>query len=81
MTIVRVTQAPNTEATPYDVAEHLRAPDEMAAYREAWLQEAPDDVAGISRALADIARAKGMSLVAKDVWLSCEGIPSPCPRA
>ena len=32
MTIVRVTQALNTEATPYDVAEHLRTPDEMAAY-------------------------------------------------
>jgi hypothetical protein len=36
---------------PYDVAEHLRTPEEMAAYLDAWLEEAPDDVAGLARAL------------------------------
>jgi probable addiction module antidote protein len=54
-----------TKATPYDVAGHLRTPEEMAAYLDAWLEEAPDDAAGIARALGDIARAKGMSQVAK----------------
>ena len=44
---------------PYDVAEHLRTPEEMAAYLDAWLEEAPDDVGGLARALGDIARAKG----------------------
>lgn len=56
--------------TPYDVAEHLRTPEEMAAYLDAWLEEAPDDAAGIAKALGNIARAKGMTQVAKDAGLS-----------
>lgn len=63
-----------TKATPYDVAEHLRTPEEMAAYLDAWLDEAPDDAAGIAKALGDIARAKGMSQVAKDAGLSRESL-------
>ena len=63
-----------TKTTPYDVAEHLRTPKEMAAYLDAWLEEAPDDAAGIARALGDIARAKGMSQVAKDAGLSRESL-------
>jgi probable addiction module antidote protein len=58
----------------YDVAEHLRTPEEMAAYLDAWLDEAPDDVSGIARALGDIARAKGMSEVAKEAGLSRESL-------
>jgi len=38
----------------------------MATYLDAWLEEAPDDASGIAKALGDIARAKGMSQVAKD---------------
>ncbi len=63
-----------TRTTPYDVAEHLRTPEEMAAYLDAWLDEAPDDAAGIAKALGDIARAKGMSQVAKDAGLSRESL-------
>ena len=58
----------------YDVAEHLRSPEEMAAYLDAWLEEASDDVSGIARALGDIARAKGMSQVAKEAGLSRESL-------
>jgi probable addiction module antidote protein len=54
-----------TKTTPYDVAEHLRTLEEMAAYLDAWLEEAPDDVAGIARALGDIARALGVRLHAQ----------------
>lgn len=61
-------------STPYDVAEHLRTPEEMAAYLDAWLSEAPEDASGISRALGDIARAKGMSQVARDAGLSRESL-------
>jgi probable addiction module antidote protein len=60
--------------SPYDVAEHLRTPEEMAAYLDAWLEEAPDDVAGIARALGDIARAKGMTQVAREAGLSRESL-------
>ena len=59
---------------PYDVAEHLRTPEEMAAYLDAWLEEAPDDVGGLARALGDIARAKGMTQVAKETGLSRESL-------
>ena len=63
-----------TQTTPYDVAEHLRTPEEMAAYLDAWLEEAPDDVSGIAKALGDIAQAKGMTQVALDAGLSRESL-------
>jgi len=63
-----------TKTVSYDVAEQLRTPEEMAAYLDAWLAEAPDDAAGIARALGDIARAKGMSQVARDAGLSRENL-------
>jgi probable addiction module antidote protein len=65
---------PTLKTLPYDVAEQLRTPEEMAAYLEAWLEEAPDDVGGIARALGDIARAKGMSTVARETGLSRESL-------
>jgi probable addiction module antidote protein len=54
--------APKTKTVPYDVAEQLRTPEEMAAYLDA------------ARALGDIARAKGMSQVARDAGLSRESL-------
>lgn len=63
-----------TKTSSYDVAEHLRTPEEMAAYLDAWLEEAPDDAAGIAQALGNIARAKGMTQVAKDAGLSRESL-------
>ena len=63
-----------TKTVAYDVAEQLRTPEEMAAYLDAWLTEAPDDASGIARALGDIARAKGMSQVARDAGLSRESL-------
>ena len=63
-----------TSTSKYDVADHLRTPAEMAAYLDAWLTDAPDDAAGIARALGDIARAKGMTQVAKEAGLSRESL-------
>ena len=74
MTKVVAKKQPKTKTSVYDVSEHLRTPEEMAAYLDAWLDEAPDDAAGIARALGDIARAKGMSQVAKDSGLSRESL-------
>lgn len=67
-------KASSLKTSNYDVAEHLRTPEEMAAYLDAWLEDAPDDVSGVARALGDIARAKGMSLVAKEAGLSRESL-------
>jgi probable addiction module antidote protein len=63
-----------TITTRYDVAEHLRTPEEMAAYLEACLEEAEGDAAFIAKALGDIARAKGMTQVARDAGLSRESL-------
>jgi len=63
-----------TKTTKYDVAEHLRTPSEMAAYLEASIDEANGDAALIAKALGDIARAKGMSQVARDAGLSRESL-------
>ena len=63
-----------TKTTRYDVADHLRTPEEMAAYLEACLEEADGNAAFIAKALGDIARAKGMAQVAKDSGLSRESL-------
>ena len=63
-----------TITTRYDVAEHLRTPEEMAAYLEACLEEANGDAAFIAKALGDIARARGMSQVARDAGLSRQSL-------
>lgn len=74
MTKLTAKKSVKTKTSKYDVSEHLRTPEEMAAYLDAWLDEAPEDAAGIARALGDIARAKGMSQVAKDAGLSRESL-------
>ena len=62
------------KTTKYDVSEHLRTPEEMAAYLEACIEEANGDASFIAKALGDIARAKGMSQVARDAGLSRESL-------
>ncbi len=63
-----------TVTTKYDVSEHLRTPEEMAAYLEMCIEEANGDTAFITKALGDIARAKGMTQVARDAGLSRESL-------
>ncbi len=60
--------------SPYDVAEHLRIPEEMAAYLQATIDEAGNDAAIIARALGDIARARGMTQIARETGLSRESL-------
>jgi probable addiction module antidote protein len=63
-----------TTTTPYDVAEHLRTPEDMAVYLEACIEEADGDAAFIAKALGDIARSQGMTQVARDSGLSRESL-------
>jgi DNA-binding phage protein len=44
-----------TITTRYDVAEHLRTPEEMAAYLEACLEEANGDAAFIAAYSGEVA--------------------------
>lgn len=46
----------------------------MAAHFDAWLTEAPDDAAGIVRALSAMVRAKAVPQVARDSGLSRESL-------
>jgi len=64
----------NTKATQYDVAAHLRTPEEMAAYLEACLEESNSDAAFVAKALGDIARAQGITQVARNAGLSRESL-------
>src|SRR6056297_2996707 len=63
-----------TTTTRYDVAQHLRTPEDMAAYLEACFEESDGDAAFVAKALGDIARAKVMSQVARDAGLSRESL-------
>jgi len=56
-----------TSTTRYDVAEHLRTPEEMAAYLEVCLEEADGDAAFIAKALG--------VLPAPRVWLKWRETP------
>jgi probable addiction module antidote protein len=64
----------NTTTSNYDVADYLRTPEDMAAYLEACIEEADGDAAFIAKALGDIARAQGMTQVARDAGLSRESL-------
>ena len=63
---------PKTTTKPWDPAEHLKTDEDMAAYLEAALEEG--DPALIAAALGDIARAKGMTQVARDTGLGRESL-------
>lgn len=60
------------ETRPWDAAEHLETEADMAAYLDAALAE--DDTALVVAALGDIARAKGMSQIARDAGLGRESL-------
>lgn len=61
--------------TPYDVADHLRTPEQQAAYLDAWLQLEQLNTALCSKALGDILRANSMmTAVAREAALSRESL-------
>lgn len=63
-----------TQTFPYDVVDYLTTPEDCAAYLDACIEESDGDAAFIAKALGDIARAKGMTQVAKDTGLSRESL-------
>ena len=58
----------------WDSAEHLETEEDMALYLEACLEEAGDDAAFVAKALGTIARAKGMSQLARDTGMGRESL-------
>jgi probable addiction module antidote protein len=58
----------------WDSAEHLKTEEDMVLYLEACMEEAGDDAAFIAKALGHIARAKGMTQLAKETGLGRESL-------
>ena len=54
-----------TKTTPYDTADYLKTEEDVALYFDACLEEAGDDAAFIAQALGNIARARGMTQLAR----------------
>jgi len=61
-----------TKTTLWDAAEHLKTKEDMAAYVACALEEG--DSALIAAALGDIARAQGMTKIAKRTGLGRESL-------
>jgi len=62
----------NIQTKRWDPAKHLTTPEDMALYLEAALDEG--DASLVAAALGDIARAKGMSQIARDTGLGRESL-------
>lgn len=60
------------ETTIFDPAEYLDSPEMIAAYIEAVLEEG--DPSLIAAALGDVAKAKGMSQIAKEAGVSRDSL-------
>ena len=58
----------------WDAADYLKSEEDMAAYLQACIEEAPDDPALIAAALGDVARARGLVQLAKETGLTREGL-------
>jgi probable addiction module antidote protein len=60
------------DVRPWDPAEHLETEEDMAAYLDAAMEEG--DAALVVAALGDIARAKGMTQIAREAGLGRESL-------
>jgi probable addiction module antidote protein len=63
---------PKIKTRPWDAAEHLETEEDMAAYLEAALEDG--DASLVAAALGDIARAKGMTQIARETGLGRESL-------
>ncbi len=60
--------------TRWDAVDYLETEEDMALYLDACLDEDPGDGSLVRAALNDIARARGMSQLARDTGLTREGL-------
>ena len=58
----------------FDPADYLKTDEDMVGYLEACMEEAGDDASFIADALGTIARARGMTQLARDTGLTREGL-------
>lgn len=60
--------------TRFDPVDHLQSEEDMAMYLDACLEEDPGDGSVVRAALNDIARAQGMTQLARETGISREGL-------
>lgn len=60
------------ETREFDIQNYLKTPEQRAAYIEAALEE--NDPAFLAKALGDVARAQGMTQVAKEAGVTREAL-------
>lgn len=58
----------------WDAANYLKSEEDMAAYLEAAMEEAPEDPGYITAVLNDIARARGIMKLANDAGMTRAGL-------
>ncbi len=63
---------PKTETHPWDINRYLDSDQAIAAYLDVVLEE--DDPAFLAAALGDVARAKGMTQIARETGLGRESL-------
>ncbi|MCU7648899.1 addiction module antidote protein [Pseudomonas piscis] len=63
-----------TPVTRFDAADYLKTPQDMVAYLDACFEEDAGDGVLIRAALNDIARARGMTRIARDTGLGRESL-------
>lgn len=59
---------------PWDSAEHLKTEEDIALYLDAMIEESEGDPASIVVALGSIARARGMTEIARKAGLGRESL-------
>lgn len=60
------------DTLPWDVTDHLDSPERIAGYLEAVFEDG--DPALINAAIGDVARARGMTSIARETGLSRESL-------
>jgi len=69
---MKITKTKKNRTRPFDAARYLSSDEEIAAYLDAVLEDGDPRV--VSRALGEIARAKGMTNVARATGMSRESL-------
>jgi probable addiction module antidote protein len=62
------------KTSPFDVADYLKTAKDRAAYLEACAEQSRGDVAFLAKALGDVARARGMTRVAREAGVTRESL-------
>lgn len=58
----------------WDSSAHIKSEEDIALYLETCFEEAGDDAAFIAKALGNVAKARGMTQLAKDCGMGRESL-------